>query len=1762
MSHQEQLQQSLLELHYGLLDDAEANELRGRIETDAEVAAIWAQTLELAGQFADAANLAGVSVGHDLDNRLKPPTDENHAGGDVINRLLDDQPSTDDSIVVAEVAPTNGLAAPYVEQVFPPNKDFPNQSEPSQLEHAPEHAPAKNKPADMDRRVRRHRQWMLVVVGLASCLLCIVVGRFFVGIPAPPELVLQIQAESSGGDDSLRNQFDIFTNRLTGKSLGAADVIRGVSASLSVAIKTGDVVLHRSDVQTDSAGRASYVVPTKLKLPRNAMLYIQSDVVESDLVVPLEPTRCLTYLTSDKPIYRPGETIRFRSLTLERFSLRGDVDLPIRYEMLDPSGAVVSNAKIDGVTSRGVGNGEFRIPQSAPGGPYKLVAKSLDGFFPTESRKIIVQNYRTPRFKKDLEFRRRSYGPGETVEADFEAVRAEGGTASPMDVNVTAKVDGSVIFEERSKTDSAGRCTVSFKLPDFINRGVGTLAVAIDDGGTQEVQARTIPIQLGRVQVDFYPEGGYLVNGLRNRVYFAAHNLQGEPIHVAGEILNQNGKRIAEIETARDGMGKFEFVPDPRDKYVFKVTDPVDVTNSPALPKGVDHLPVLSSGKGVFGNQEDVAFEIQTLQERPIVIQAVCRGQLVAEQALELRAGLTKLKLDLPRHVEGVIRLTVFDGTANQAHPLVERLVYREGIRKLRIKVDESESALERTPGEPVRLSLSVTDENGQPAPSVLGVAVVDDAALSLEPDERPSMSTHFVLTSEIEKPEDLEHANFYLSGTEESRASLDLLLGTQGWRRFVSSGPSMTGSESIDVDKSAFSEQVARLVEMDGTSSKGFIHSNVQSSNRQWTQYSLAVSANWDRFISELKWLVLPVVFLLILLYFARPKFQLSSAIGLWVLMAFGYALIVGCGQASVPAVAPAKSNATMDVDDTAASMPPQLPPPPPLPPIPDGFDDKSEDANDQARYADDNFDNAKEKLEPADKKKKIQIVEQPDAQGVAGFGPGQNKTMGGKFADLAPSESKSLEISRAVLDQLIRARGLAPGDLGKGLLDELRFPIREYAHRHVSTRDDMREDFTETLYWQPLLITNSQGKASIQFELSDSVTTFRVMADAHSNGRIGSGGGELVSRLPFQIEPKMPLAVTAGDQIHLPVAVINATDDNLQVGVDIRADSVFNTTSNANLNLELAPQQRTRAYFELDVVSGQNEIDATIDLKGAAGSDALSDSIRRKIQVSPSGYPISESVSGILNESVNVLLPIPDDIVPGSLQVTLKAYPSPLADMLSGVESILREPHGCFEQTSATNYPNTMALQYLQENHLSNPKLTRRAKALLQKGYSKLVSFECKQRGYEWFGSDPGHEALSAFGLLQFNDMASVMEVDARMVARTRKWLLDRRDGNGSFQRNPRHLHVWSVKQQIVDAYVLWAVTEADVASGNPQRAASELATELARLHASAEQSKDPYLVSLAAASLMNVQRTSDAKALLDKLVDLQKENGELVGTTTVTQSGGVSRSVETTALAILAWTKASSEYVPQVQSAATWLVKNRQGHGGFGSTQATVLALKALIAYSRNASASYIDGELLVKHNDKVIGRAKLPKEAKGGTTIEITGLGQHLRAGETSLELVADGANRLPFSVEVLYHTQTPPSDKRCPLDLETSLVNSSGQDGRVDSGAILQVKATVRNRSNDGLPMTVATIGLPGGVEPRVENLNELRDEGIFDYYEIRPREVVCYWRSIAPAETKEITFDATAEIAGKYTGPASRAYLYYTAEQKTWTEPLAIEIAK
>jgi uncharacterized protein YfaS (alpha-2-macroglobulin family) len=554
--------------------------------------------------------------------------------------------------------------------------------------------------------------------------------------------------------------------------------------------------------------------------------------------------------------------------------------------------------------------------------------------------------------------------------------------------------------------------------------------------------------------------------------------------------------------------------------------------------------------------------------------------------------------------------------------------------------------------------------------------------------------------------------------------------------------------------------------------------------------------------------------------------------------------------------------------------------------------------------------------------------------------------------------------------------------------------------------------------------------------------------------------------------------------------------------------------------------------------------------------------------LKVVPDGFPVVGAQSDMLEGSVaNHKLVLPDTWIKGTLKYQVAVYPSTLAALQKGLEALLREPNGCFEQTSTSNYPNLLILDYLRETDQAKPEVARRAQDLLAQGYQKLVSFEClnpgnnHREGYEWFGGTaPAHEALTAYGLLEFRDMARVYDVDKSMLERTKTYLLSRRDGQGGFTRNARALDTFGrAPDNVTNAYIVWALTE----SGKED----DVGRELAALNAQAQGSKDPYFVALVALSLINRDRSKEALPLLKRLAEAQDKDGHLdAAQTSITGSGGRDLQIETTALGLLAWLKVKrpDQFNPNVQAAATWIGQQRGGYGGFGSTQSTILALKALIAFARENKKTAQAGELSLKVGDEVVARQAFPAGVQEAIVLALPEPEKHLQPGPNKLQVEISGKNTFPYTATWSYQTLKPLSADKCPVGLTTQLDRQKAEEGDT-----VRLTVHVENKSGKGQGMTVAIVGLPAGLTlpedmKQLKDLARLRNNGTepgpISHWETRGREVILYWRDLAPDKKIDVSLDLICRVPGEYRGPASRAYLYYNADHKCWAEPLQMVI--
>ncbi|MDR1536341.1 MAG: A-macroglobulin complement component [Planctomycetota bacterium] len=704
----------------------------------------------------------------------------------------------------------------------------------------------------------------------------------------------------------------------------------------------------------------------------------------------------------------------------------------------------------------------------------------------------------------------------------------------------------------------------------------------------------------------------------------------------------------------------------------------------------------------------------------------------------------------------------------------------------------------------------------------------------------------------------------------------------------------------------------------------------------------------------------------------------------------------------------------------------------------------------------------------------------------------------------------------------------------------------VREYAHAvRPNRRPNDRVDFAETLYWNAGVRTNPRnGEAVVSFDLSDSVTVFRIRADAFANnGALGEGTAELASLEPFHIEAKVPEIMIQGDRPIIPIALVNNTGGIIdRPGLEIRSDGL--EVEKPALPAALSEGGRERALAGL---AAPRPGDFALTLAAAGGGHA--DTVTRKIAVLPRGFPIELDHSGLVGPGTpfSRRIVVPPDVVPGSLSVSAKLYPAPLANLEEALNALLRRPSGCFEQTSSTSYPLVMAQRYFTTHAGASPERIRRAGELLEESYRHLLSFESPEKGYEWFGGDPGHEALTAYGLMQFDEMSRVTPVDSAMLTRTRDWLLSRRDGRGGFLRNEKALDSFgAAPAPLTNLYILWTLLET---GEKPE----SLEKELAAARKTVAETNDPYLLALGVNILRLANGIPAARAAADRLRQAQAKDGGVPGAeTSITRSGGESLDMETTSLAVLGWLRLGGDYAGAVEPAMAWLFGKCKA-GRFGSTQATILALKAINAYDAARPRLKAPGTARLIVDGKPFGRP-VAFDEKSLEALELPDFSAALSPGEHRIGLEMEGGGELPFALHLEMNVPRPPDSPDCRLTLSTSL---SARE--IGEGEPLDLRASIRAEGED-VTMPVAILGIPAGLEPRIERLKELAAAGAFAAWETRGRELVLYWRLLKAGESIDLILPLTAAIPGGYGAPASRAYAFYTDERKRWAAGESVTI--
>ena len=446
-----------------------------------------------------------------------------------------------------------------------------------------------------------------------------------------------------------------------------------------------------------------------------------------------------------------------------------------------------------------------------------------------------------------------------------------------------------------------------------------------------------------------------------------------------------------------------------------------------------------------------------------------------------------------------------------------------------------------------------------------------------------------------------------------------------------------------------------------------------------------------------------------------------------------------------------------------------------------------------------------------------------------------------------------------------------------------------------------------------------------------------------------------------------------------------------------------------------------------------------------------------------------------------------------------------------------------------------------------MSNPDIEKVAMSYIKNGYDKLIAYEIRGGGFEWFGHPPAHEGLTAYGLLQFSEMKKVFSgVDEEMIIRTRKWILNRRNGKGGFKQSSGKYGFSAASEEVTNAYIIYALSETGT---------KDILREYDRALTEVLTSKDMYRMALVACTAYNLGKDDDYKTLMEHFREKIHSSGfgNFKADHSIVRSYGNSLQVETISQWCAALMKSQSPDLLLLNQGIQHVLKHR-AYGQFGSTQGTAVALKAVTGYASLIRTTRDNGAIAV-YVDQVVAD-KLNYQGNSREKLVLNNFSKTLSNGVHNLRvLFKETTNPLPYAVDVQWYTKKQQSSENCKVSLSTSLSNSM-----VKVNETVRLTAILKNKSLEGLPMTVAQIGIPAGLSPQPWQLKELQEKEVFDFYEIMNGNIILYYREMPPNEQHIINLDLKAEIPGSYLGTASAAYLYYTNEFKYWEDGISIVI--
>lgn len=1442
-------------------------------------------------------------------------------------------------------------------------------------------------------------------------------------------------------------------------------------------VMENDQVVQTEDVMTEATGDAQIQLQVDHAGDFKVRAHMAANTTKTELEdsVHVDAGAGKLLLTSDKPIYQPGQLIHLRALSLARDGNKPMAGKEATFEVEDAKGNKVFK-KVIRTDKFGVAATDFLIGGIVNEGTYKLRVISSEV---TSEKTVNVSHYALPKFDVAVKTEDPWYAPGTEIKGAIDSKYFFG---KPVAGSVTVEaysIDvGTTLFQKTMGSLSAdGHYDFSLALPATLpgtpleqgNAAIELRVTVTDSAGQKVEKSQLVTVSAQGANVALVPESGTLVPGIENQLLLFATDPLGTPLANADVQLTAGLDAPLTATTDDYGQASIAYTPPSKGEGVshFQATvtleggKTVASTFDFAAQNGADHL-LLRTDKSVYQLGETVKVDITSTESKGTVyVDWINGGQTVDMRTLTAENGAASFSTSIDTTLAGSNRIEAYLVDDDGQIVRTGRTIFARNDASLNVEVTTDQDVY--APGAPAKLTLSVTDETGAPAVAALGLQIVDQAVFALVDAKPGLLRTYFEIEDQLAQPTYELHA---------PAADFSSLLFQE------------TAQKNKGASRAAQQKTAAALAAMKNKSLTGIQHDAL-------TEILAAASGLLQPAYDALKKDITPSI-----------------------------------AQAAENAIANLKARGCQPYSACGTS---------------------------------DFFTALKDELEPS-----VSVYDfwgnrfasaiDYETLTLKGAGPDEKS---GTTDDISLSFQLS-QLSNNLQIDLDGGFNEAPSAAGG--TGTAGFPggagTTSAGGSTTTSGDDagprVRRDFPETLYVNPSVITDADGKATIPLDMADSITEWRVSALANSSdGRLGGSESGIKVFQDFFVDVSFPAALTRGDEVTFPIAVYNYLDTPQTVALELQAGSWYTALGSTTTSVDLQPGQVLGVSFPVKV----NDVGLqtlTVVAKGSKKSDAVA----RSVRVVPDGKAFPAALSGSLDKpSALHSVDFPANEVPGSQQLYLDIFPAFLSQAVQGMDSILAEPNGCFEQTTSSAWPNVLVTQYMKDTKLITPEIELKAETLMSTGYQRLLTFEHKGGGFSWFGEQDPEPYLSvtAFGIMEFSDMSKVHEIDEAMLARTIQWIVGQQQADGSFKGDMSEFFSFHTSLVRNTAFTAWALATAGETGPAVQRA-----LEFVKQNLGADN--DPYTLGIVA-NAFAVGAPTDA-VLTDILSELdaakQKDDSGIHwdsgGTQTQFYSAGDDAAVSATAL--ISHAMLLDGYAPAtVEGALKYLTSKKDPNGNFGSTQATIWALRTLLLSAKKGNTGAV-GTFNVSVDGKQVQSVSLTKaQSDVMTRIDLSNLAT---VGSHDVSLLFTGTGKPSYNLVSSHHLAWAdvPAEPKGPLSID---VTYDKTDLFVDD----TVKATVTLQNNEASVqnMVLVTLGIAPGFAVNTDNLQKYLTVGSISKFETTGRQLILYITKLDPSAKQVFEYSLQATMPVTAVDGGAEARMYYEPEKKTKAAAKPMKVA-